>query len=698
MRLAELYVVVGARMTQFNAAMRRAKARLVALNTAMAGAARAARRMLMGLGAFVAGTAYIFAKFEQRMARVRALTSATTEQFRALWNEARRLGATTVFSASQAAEAMSNFALAGFKVKEIIGAMPQTLNLAAAGQISMGDAAGIVTTILRGMGHSTKELTKDVDILTAAFTGAYTDIGQLGEAMKYVAPVAAALKIPLSEIVALISALSDKGIQATMAGTALRASLGRLAGGTAATDAVLKKLGVTTANAAGQFRPAADIIDDMNAAFKRLGIAGTQQVAMLKEAFGTRQYSAFLALLGTGGEKIRSFAKRLEEAGGVAQHIADIQLDTLQGKLILLKSAAEGAAISIGEAFKPMIEGMSDALKGLANALEAMGPRMKKFMVDMVQFVAGIGVAIVAIKALFAIMTAVVAHPFLAAFAVLATIVVALIAAFGKLESMKMRTHDKESSRARQRVEQQRKLWQEYETLRKKQERSAEESKRMLTIGQKLRNTYRSLAFAFNRFGEATMSAARAQVMLAEAQHVALLEARKADLRAMQVQEKGALAALEAETGGGFWRAGLKAIDPARLVGLLGGRIEPKIERLLAAVGKASAETAKAWQSLHGEQKVSFKELLEKLRAPRPGRPGGGAGADGEVAGGGAMRLEIPQLAEQLQTAFYEAQQKAKDDARADRQVKAAEETAKNTAAMREQMRGPAAVMPAVGD
>lgn len=154
----------------------------IAKDMAIVGAAVAS------VGVIAAATSSkITASFEQSMARVDALTGASTrsaEEFQRLEDAAKKMGAETVFSARQASEAMQFFALAGFQTEEIIGALPHSLNLAAAGQIDIAEAADITSKVMKSMGLNVEDLASSTDVLTKAMTTANTDLTQLGEAFK----------------------------------------------------------------------------------------------------------------------------------------------------------------------------------------------------------------------------------------------------------------------------------------------------------------------------------------------------------------------------------------------------------------------------------------------------------------------------------------------------------------------------------
>ncbi len=301
-----------------------------------------------------------FAGFEQQMARVKALTGANAKDFQRLSDAAKRLGESTVFSASQAAEAMSFFALAGFDVEQILGAIGPALDLAAAGQIEIAQAADISAKIMAGMGLTADELARSVDVLTKAMTTANTDLGQLGDAMKFVGPVAKSAGRGLEEIVAAIQLLSNAGIQGEMAGTTLRGVLLALTSPSKEAAEQLKAMGVRVLDAQGNVRALADIIDDMNKAMQGLG--GGQKLEIIGRIFDARQAAGFAELLAQGGGRLRQFTDALGESQGVAAKIADIQLDTLTGDVTILTSALEGLRIAIGEALGDVLRRMTQAM------------------------------------------------------------------------------------------------------------------------------------------------------------------------------------------------------------------------------------------------------------------------------------------------------------------------------------------------
>jgi TP901 family phage tail tape measure protein len=315
---------------------------------------------------FVA-SAVAFASFEQTMARVKALTNANATDFQRLGDAAKRLGETTVFSASQAAEAMSYFALAGYDVDKILGAIGPTLNLAAAGQLGMAQSADIVAKIMSGMGVPVTQVAHAVDVLTKAMTTANTDLPQLGDAMKYVGPIAKTAGVAFEEIVAAIQLLSNAGIQGEMAGTTLRGAILSLTSPSEQARKEMAALGVQVTDSAGNVRSLADIIGQFETALAGMG-SGTR-LDILGRIFDTRQAAGVAELLNQGSGALAQRTAALAGSAGTAARIAATQLDTLKGSATLLLSVLEGVAIAVGEALVGPLRSLSAILSNVAGVM-----------------------------------------------------------------------------------------------------------------------------------------------------------------------------------------------------------------------------------------------------------------------------------------------------------------------------------------
>jgi len=395
-RAARAYVELFADDSKLVRGLRRAQAKLKAFGRSIQQFGR--RLLSVGILAAVpfALSAKTFANFESQMARVKALTGATESQFTRLEKEAKRLGATTVFSASQAAEAMSSFALAGFDVDQILSAIGPTLDLAAAGQIEIGQAADIAAKIMAGMGLTAEELGSAVDVMAKAMTTANTDLTMLGDAFKFVGPMAKSAGISLEEITAAIQLLSNAGIQGEMAGSTLRGILLSLTSPSAAAESELKRLGVRITDEAGNVRKLADILADLEGSLS--GVGSGEKLHVLGTIFPARQAAGAAELVAQGADRLRKATAELGDASGTASRIAGTQLDTLKGDATILMSALEGVAIAIGEAFGTELRAAVRAVTSFLSALGIWIGENKQLVLTTVSIIAGLlaaGVALI---------------------------------------------------------------------------------------------------------------------------------------------------------------------------------------------------------------------------------------------------------------------------------------------------------------
>jgi len=341
---------------------------------------------IVGLGA---ASVMTVAKFDEAMSKVAAVSGATGEQLAKLREQAKELGATTQFSASEAAAGMEFLARAGFEVDEIYSAMPGMLNLAAAGALDLGRAADITSNIMSEFSMEASEATRVADVLAKTAASANTDVEQMGEAMKYVAPVAAGLGISLEETATAIGILGDAGIQASMAGTTLRRGLLNLSAPTDSAAAVMEELGLQVFDAEGKMRPLREIIAQLEEGMK--GYTEQQKTAALSTLFGTAAVSGWMALLQRGSEDLANFTTELENSSGTSEEMAKIMMDNLSGAFKELKSALEGAAIAFGEVLEPIVRKVSERITELVRWFTGLDEQTKKTIVTIAAIAAAIG-------------------------------------------------------------------------------------------------------------------------------------------------------------------------------------------------------------------------------------------------------------------------------------------------------------------
>ncbi|HAI8863352.1 TPA: phage tail tape measure protein, partial [Escherichia coli] len=250
--------------------------------------------------------------------------------------------------ASDAASGQSFLAMAGFTPQAIQAALPGVLNMALAGGVELGETADIGSNILTQFNLTADQMDRVGDTLTAAFTRTNTDLRALGETMKYTGPVAAKLGISLEEAAAMAGMLANNGLRGSDAGTAMRASLSRLASPPKAAADALKELGVSVADARGKMRPMEDVLLDLYKATQKYG--QVDQVSFFKDIAGEEAFVGLQTLVAAAGSgELQKLTRELQGARGEADRVAKVMADNLDGDLKNLDSAWEGLRIRISD-------------------------------------------------------------------------------------------------------------------------------------------------------------------------------------------------------------------------------------------------------------------------------------------------------------------------------------------------------------
>ena len=283
--------------------------------------------------------------FEQQMAKVKAITGATSEDFEKLTNNAKELGKSTIFTAEEVGKLQEEYAKLGFSTGEILNATEATLNLATATSSDLAQAATIAGATIRGFGLDASEAGRVTDVMAKAFSGSALDLDKFGLAMAKVAPVASVAGVSLEKTTALLGKLTDAGFDASTAGTALRNIFIKL-----------EKNGLTLEQSFEQIRNA------------------TNPVTEAVELFDVR--SASLALtLANNETAANEFASSLENAEGSAKDMADTVSDTLQGDIKALGSAWDGLILSIENSegvFRDITQSITSLLGDISTGVEDM--------------------------------------------------------------------------------------------------------------------------------------------------------------------------------------------------------------------------------------------------------------------------------------------------------------------------------------
>ena len=343
------------------------------------------------------------AAFEQSMANVKAISQATGAEFEKLRNQALNLGATTKFTAAEAADAQALLAQAGMKTNQIIASMPGVLALAAAGQVDLATTASITASALNGFGLAAEDSARVADVLAKSSIDTNADVTDLGMALKYVAPVAAAMGVSIEVAVAAIGELSNAGIKGEMAGTQMRAMLLALASPSKEAAGYMEKLGVSISDSAGNIKPFSTIVGDLQGAFTRL--TQVQQADVAATLVGREAASGFLTLIAQGKGTLDNYTASLENAGGTAERVAGIQMDTLKGAIAEMQSALEGVGIVVGDKFAPAIRKVAEVITSVLSGFTSLNPALQGAIIafaTVVPLVLGLAAAVGALSIAFA--------------------------------------------------------------------------------------------------------------------------------------------------------------------------------------------------------------------------------------------------------------------------------------------------------
>lgn len=339
---------------------------------------------LVGVGIKSVKTA---SEFEAAMSKVKAISGATGGDFKKLEDIAKKMGATTKFTAIDSAEALKYMGMAGWKTDQMIAGLPPIMNLAAASGENLGTVSDIVTDSLTAFGMKATDAARFSDVLAAAATNSNTNVGLMGETFKYAAPVAGALGYSIEDTAVAVGLMANAGIKGSQAGTALRSAFTRLVKPTKEVNKGLELIGLSADDFRG--KSLHETIDILRDSFK--GLDGSQQAEIASMIFGQRAMSGMLGIINASEEDYNKLTTAIKNSSGSADEMAKIMNDNLQGDLVLLQSAIEGAAIAIGERLRPFIRDVVQKIKEWVDWFNQLDPATQDMIVKLGIFAAAIG-------------------------------------------------------------------------------------------------------------------------------------------------------------------------------------------------------------------------------------------------------------------------------------------------------------------
>ncbi len=305
------------------------------------------------------------AQFQRAMSEVQAITGATDSQLVQLTHTASELGRTTEYTGVQAAEGLKYLAMAGLSAQQAISALPGTLQLAQAGAMDLGQSADIVTNILSGYNLQTKELGRVNDVLVQTFTNTNSTLHEIGEAMKYVGPVASSMGADFEELTATIGLLHNAGIKASMAGTTLRQIMSLLSSPSSEAAEVLGKVAERLDGVNLQLQDSNGNWIGFISVIKQFEAANLTAVEAL-EMLGERGGPGLAALIALGSDSLERLTELNKKAQGRAEEISRVMQKNVVGSYRQATSATQGLAIATGNLLLPAVDKL---LKGFVELL-----------------------------------------------------------------------------------------------------------------------------------------------------------------------------------------------------------------------------------------------------------------------------------------------------------------------------------------
>jgi TP901 family phage tail tape measure protein len=324
------------------------------------------------------------ANFEQRISAIGAVTGASAEDLENVRQKTLQLGKDTKFSAGEAASAIEELAKAGLTLPDILnGAADATVNLAAAGEIDLPQAAIIASNAMNQFGLAAKQMPKVADDIAGAANASAIDVAQFGQSLSQVGAVANLAGLSFHDTAVAIAEMGDAGIKGSDAGTSLKTFLQNLIPTTKQQIDLSKKLGLITKDGSnaffdqkGKVKGLADVSQTLQGALK--GMGEEQKLATLGILFGSDAIRAAAVLADKGAAGYDKMSKSMGKVK--AADVAKKRMDNLKGSIEQMKGSAETLAIVLGESLQGAIRSVVDGATGFLNMLITLGQRIPELI------------------------------------------------------------------------------------------------------------------------------------------------------------------------------------------------------------------------------------------------------------------------------------------------------------------------------
>lgn len=369
--------------------------------------------------------------FEAAMSKVSSLSGATGEDFEDLRKKALEMGAQTMYSATESAEALQYMALAGWGTEDMLNGLEPILKLAGAAGMDLGRASDIVTDGLTAMGLTAQDAAHFADVLAVAMSKSNTDVDQLGEAFKYVAPLAGAMGYNIEDLSIALGLMANAGIKASQGGTSLRRVLQNLSNPTEKVAGAMEDLGISMFNPDGSAKSLYDLMVELRESMRDL--SQEEQAMYASTIAGSTGLSGLLAIVNASDKDFNNLTDAIYNANGAGMEMYDTMTNNLQGSVTELMSALESLMISMGDLLVPLIKDVVKMIQGWVEHLNSLDETQKQQIIQVALVVASIGPLITIIGKLFTTISTVVKFVQLLTANPVIVLVAAIAAAIGGL-------------------------------------------------------------------------------------------------------------------------------------------------------------------------------------------------------------------------------------------------------------------------
>lgn len=356
-------------------------------------AADAIMRAVDGIKNLAGNVIELGQNFTSTMSEVSAISGATGEDFEKLEACAREYGATTVFSASNAAEALKYMSLAGWDADQSTSALGGVLNLAAASGMELGAASDMVTDYLSAFAMEAGDAAYFADLLSYAQSHSNTTAEALGEAYKNCAANLNAAGQDVETVTSLLEGMANQGYKGSEAGTAMAAIMRDITNGMKDGAIKIGETSVAVMDAQGNFRDLTDILTEVEAATNGMGDA--ERAVALSSTFTADSTKGLNLILNEGMDKIAGYEEELRGASGSAEEMANIMNDNLSGDVAAMNSAFEELGLKIYDALESKLRaGVQFITNGVIPAIEWLGGHIPEVTIA----VSGLGAVVAAMN------------------------------------------------------------------------------------------------------------------------------------------------------------------------------------------------------------------------------------------------------------------------------------------------------------